>query len=78
MRDWKSRKVVANLHHKTERVTHIRNFKQALNHRLLLKIVLRVIKFNQNPSLKSYIDMNTYLRKKAKKKKKKKILKKTF
>ena len=39
---------------------------QALNHGLLLKEVHRVIKFNQNAWLKSYIDMNTGLRKKAK------------
>ena len=39
--------LVANLHNKTEYV-HIRNLKQALNHRLVLKKVHRVIKFNQN------------------------------
>ena len=46
---------------------HIRNLKQALNHRLVLKKVHRVIKFNQNAWLKPYIVMNTDLRKKAKK-----------
>ena len=29
--------LVANLHHETEYVTHIRNLKQALNHGLLFK-----------------------------------------
>ena len=62
----KVEKLVANLHDKTEYVIHIRNLKQALNHRLILKKVHRVIKFNQNAWLKSYIDMNTGLRKKAK------------
>ena len=62
----KVEKLVANLHDKTEYVIHIRNLKQALNHRLVLKKVHRVIKFNQNAWLKPYIDMNTYLRKKAK------------
>ena len=40
--------LVANLHHKTEYVVHIRNLKQALNHELILKKVRRVIKFNPN------------------------------
>ena len=62
----KVEKLVANLHDKTEYVIHIRNLKQALNHRLILKKVHRVIKFNQNAWLKPYIDMNTGLRKKAK------------
>ena len=43
---------------------HIRNLKQALNHGLVLKKVHRVIKFNQNASLKPYFDMNTHLQKK--------------
>ena len=42
------------------------NSKQALNHELFLKKVYRVIKFYQNAWLKPYIDMNTYLRRKAK------------
>ena len=45
---------------------HIRNLKQALNHELILKKVHKVIKFNGNPWLKPYIDMNTDLRKEAK------------
>ena len=47
-------------------VIHIRNLKQALSHRLFLKKVHKGIKFNQNVSLKPYIDMITDLRKKAK------------
>ena len=62
----KAEKLVANLHDKTEYVIHIKNLKQALSHRLVLKRVHRVIKFNQNAWLKPYIDMNTDLRKKAK------------
>ena len=60
------KKLVANLHGKTEYVMHIRNLKQALNHGLVLKNVLRMIKFNQNPWLKSYIDTIADLTKKAK------------
>ena len=66
MKTEKVEKLVANLRDKTEYVIHIRNLKQALNHRLVLKKVDRVIKFNQNAWLKPYIDMNTDLRKKAK------------
>ena len=69
----KVERIVGNLHEKTEYVLHIRNLKQALNHRLVLKKVQKVIKLNQYAWLKSYIDMNTDLRKKTKM-----ILKKTF
>ena len=62
----KFRKLVANLLDKTEYAIHIINLKQALNHRLVLKKVHKAIKFNQNAWLKTYIDMNTDLRKKAK------------
>ena len=64
---------VANLHNKTEYVIQIRNLKQALDLRLVLKNFYRMIKFNQNAWLKPYIDMNAYLRKKIKK-----CLSKTF
>ena len=57
---------ITNLHDKTEYVDHVRNLKQAINHRLILKKVHRVIKFNQNAWLKRYTDMNTKLRQKEK------------
>ena len=60
------KKLLANLHDKSEYVIHIRNLKQALNHELVLKKVHRVIKFNLNASLKPYINLNTNLRKKTK------------
>ena len=44
----KVKKLVANLHDKTEYVTHIINLKQPLNHGLVLKKVQKVIRFNQN------------------------------
>ena len=62
----KVKKLVANLHSKTEYVIHIKNLKQVLDHGLVLKKVHKVIKFNQNAWLKPYIDLNTDLRKKAK------------
>ena len=58
--------VKASLHDKTEYLIHMRNLKQTLNHRLVLKKYYKVIKFNQSACLKPYIDMNTDLRKKAK------------
>ena len=62
----KAEKLVANLHDKAEYVTHIRNLKQKLNHWLVSKTVPKVIQFNKNAWLKSYIDINTYLRKQPK------------
>ena len=62
----KVEKVVADLHDKTEYVIHIRNLNQSLIHGLVLKKTHKMIKFNQNAWRKSYIDMNTDLRKKAK------------
>ena len=44
----KVEKLVANLHDKIEYVIHIRNLKQALNNKLVLKKAYEVIKFNQN------------------------------
>ena len=60
------KKLVTNLHDKTEYVIHITNLKQALNHGLILKKVHRVIKFHQKAWLKPYIEMNTKLRQKSK------------
>ena len=57
---------MCNLRNKKKYVVHIRSLKQALNHGLKLKKVLRIIKFNQEAWLKPYIDMNTELRKIAK------------
>ena len=51
---------------KKEYVIHIRKSKQALNHELVLKKVHRLIKFNQEAWLKSYISINAELRKKEK------------
>ena len=62
----KYKKLVCNLFNKKKYVAHINLLKQALNHGLKLKKVHRVIKFNQDAWLKSYIDMNTELRKAAK------------
>ena len=62
----KLEKPVCGIEDKDKYVSHIRALKQALNHRLILKRVHRVIQFNQEAWLKPYIDMNTKLRKEAK------------
>ena len=62
----KCKKLVCNLYNKKKYVAHKNTFKQALNHGLKLKKIHRAIEFNQEAWLKSYIDMNTKLRKLAK------------
>ena len=62
----KRTKLVSNLNDKENYAVHILALKQALNHGLKLSKVHDVIEFRQNAWLKSYIDMNTELRKKAK------------
>ena len=62
----KCNKFVCNLFNKKKYVAHINLLKQALNHRLKLQKIHRIIKFNQEEWLKPYIDMNTELRKEAK------------
>ena len=59
----KCNKIVCNLYYKSNYVAQIRALKQALNHRLIFKKVHKIIQFNQKTWLKSYIDMNTKLRK---------------
>ena len=55
-------KHLANFHDQKEYIIHTRNLKQTLNHRLALKKLDRVIKFNQKSWLKPNIDMNTEAR----------------
>ena len=57
----KCNKLVCNLYDKKDFVVHITSLKQALNHELILKKFHRVIQFNQEAWLKTYIDMNTEL-----------------
>ena len=51
---------------KKKYVIYRRALNQALNHRLRLEKVHRIIQFKQKAWLKAYIDMNTKLRKNAK------------
>ena len=66
MKTEKVENLLANSDDKTKYFVHIRNLKQALNHGSVFKKVHRVIRFNENPWLKPYIDMNTNLRKTSK------------
>ena len=61
----KVEKLICSIEDKKKYVIHIRALKQALNHGLKLKKVHRLIQFIQKDCLKSYIDMNTELRKKS-------------
>ena len=62
----KCKKLVCDLHNTKKYVVHIKSLKQALNNGLKLKRVHSIIDFSQKAWLKSYIDMNTELRKLAK------------
>ena len=55
-------KLVPNLRDKKNYVIHIQALNQALQHRLRLDRIHRVIEFDQSPWLKTYIDFNTQLR----------------
>ena len=59
-------KLLGNLRDNEEYILHIRNFKKALNYKLVFEKVHRVIKFKQKSWSKQYIDKNTDLRKKSK------------
>ena len=62
----KCKKLVCNLFNKKQYVIHVNSLKLALNHGLKLKRIHRIIEYNQKEWLKTYIDMNTELRKEAK------------
>ena len=62
----KCTKLNCNVRHKENYVIHISALKQALNDGLKLAKVQRIIQFDQEAWLKTYIDMNTDQRKDAK------------
>ncbi|KAB0792615.1 hypothetical protein PPYR_11269 [Photinus pyralis] len=62
---YKQTKLIPNLYDKSKYVIHYRNLKQCLKHGLVLTHVHRILKFNQKPWLRDYIDLNTRMRNKA-------------
>ena len=60
-----TKKLICNLQEKKDYVVHINVLKQALDNGLKLIKVHQVIEFDQEASLKEYINFNTELRKKA-------------
>ena len=62
----KVEKLICSIENIEKYVIHINSLKQALNHRLKLKKVHRVVQFKQKAWLKVYIDINAELRKNAK------------
>ena len=62
----KVEKLIANFHNKNEYLIQTINVKQTLNHGLVLQKLHTITKYKEKAWLKSYIDMNTDLRKKAK------------
>ena len=55
----KCRKLVFKFYNKEKYIAYSRTLKQALNHGLVMKKVLRIMKFYQKACLKPYIDINT-------------------
>ena len=62
----KVEKLAPNLHDIERDVIHIGNLNRAVNHRLVLKKIHRVIKFNQKSWFNPYINMSTELTKNQK------------
>ena len=54
------------MYHSEQHINYDNHLKQALNHGLVLKKVLKVIQYNQKVWFKTYIDVNTKFGKETK------------
>ena len=61
--NWKAGKLLFNLNDKKEYVVHMKTEEEAQIHKLALQKLYRVIKFNLEALLKTYIDINIEVRK---------------
>jgi hypothetical protein len=59
-------KLIPNLSDKKKYVCHYKNLQQAIRHGLVVSKFHRILRFNQSPWLKEYIDLNTDMRNNAK------------
>lgn len=62
---WKKPRLLTTFDTKKHYVVHYHVLKQAIKHGLKLTKIHRVIRFNQSPWLRTYIDLNTNLRQNA-------------
>ena len=58
-------KLISNLYDKTNYICHIKNLQLYVDLGLKIKKIHRILEFDQKPWMKSYIEFNTELRKKA-------------
>lgn len=61
----RTEKLLLTLYDREKYVVHYRMLKLALKHGLILKKVHRILKFDQSPWMKPYINLNTEMRTKA-------------
>ena len=61
--NWEAGKLLFNLNDKKEYVVHMKTEKEVQIHKLALQKLHRVIKFNLEALLKTYIDINIEVRK---------------
>ena len=64
--EFKETKLLTTVLPKTRYIIHIRNLRQALNHRLILRKIYRILRFKKSAWLKMYIDIHSNMQRAAK------------